>query len=71
MFDYHAKGTPSWGCASSGAAGRPRAASRAPRTPWCGARRPRSKLGQTAGAKAPPAEQRGSAASFANHTGLF
>jgi hypothetical protein len=37
MFDYPAEGTPNsfWGCASSGAAGRPRAASRAPQL--CGA----------------------------------
>src|ERR1700692_1624575 len=39
MFDYPAEGTPNfiWGCASPGFAGRPRAASRAPRTPGRGA----------------------------------
>jgi hypothetical protein len=57
------------GCASPGFAGRPRAASRAPRTP-CGARRPRSPPGQTAGAMHPRMNSAG-AASFARRTSLL
>jgi hypothetical protein len=70
MFDYPAEGTPNpfGGARPPGSAGRPRAASRAPRTPWCGARRPRSKLGQTAGAMHPRLNSAGAASfSIAQH----